>query len=192
MRKDLRAGAVALAALLATPAAAQQGAPSPPAAGTPAPPPAAPSAGGPGGPGFIAAQQPEETLASDLIGTPVHNAEGQSLGDINDALLDADGRLKAVVVGVGGFLEIGERDVAVPWEAVDMSRGEDRDLVLRLDVGREQLEGAPEFESVEERRLAEEAARAAQTPPPTGTGIGGGGAVAPAPVPGAGPPAPAQ
>jgi hypothetical protein len=68
-------------------------------------------------------------------------------------------------------------------------RTENQDLVRRLDVSREQLENAPEFESVEERRMTEEAARAAaQTPPATGAG----GAVAPAPVPGATPTVPAQ
>ena len=97
-----------------------------------------------------------------------------------------------MVVGVGGFLGIAERDVAVPWDAFDVSRVEDQNLMLRLDVSREQLGAAPEFESVEERRMAEEAARAAQTPPATGVGIGAGGAVAPAPVPEATPPAPAQ
>jgi hypothetical protein len=97
-----------------------------------------------------------------------------------------------VVIAVGGFLGIAERDVGVPWEALSVSRDENQDLVLRLDVSREQLENAPEFESVEERRMTEEAARAAQTPPAAGTGIGAGGAVAPAPVPGATPTVPAQ
>ena len=96
------------------------------------------------------------------------------------------------MIGVGGFLGIAERDVAVPWDALGVSRDEDQELMLRLDVSREQLENAPEFESVEDRRMAEEAARAAQTPPAAGAGIGGGGAVAPAPVPGATPTAPAQ
>jgi len=105
-------------------------------------------------------------------------------------LFDADGRLKAVVVGVGGFLGIAERDVAVPWDAFGVNRVEDQNPMLRLNVSREQLETAPEFVSVQERRMAEEAARAAQTPP--ATGIGAGGAMAPAPVPGATPPAPAQ
>ena len=129
-------------------------------------------------------------LASTLLGTQVYNGENQSLGEINDVLLDADGQLKTVVIGVGGFLGIAERDVAVPWEALGVSRDENQDLMLRLDVSREQLENAPEFESVEDRRMAEEAARAAQSPPVTGAGAGG--AVAPAPVPGATPTTPAQ
>ena len=129
-------------------------------------------------------------LASTLLGTPVYNGEKQSLGEINDVLLDADGQLRTVVIGVGGFLGIAERDVAVPWKALGVSRDENQDLMLRLDVSREQLEKAPEFESMEDRREAEEAARAAQSPPVAG--FGAGGTVAPPPVPGATPAAPAQ
>jgi hypothetical protein len=207
MRKELQI-ATALAALLAAPTAlAQNTTPAAPTAGgqptapTPSSPGAQPPAATAAAPGtgvaagglrFVEAQQAEEMLASTLIGTSVANAENQSVGDINDVLLAADGRLKAVVVGVGGFLGIGERDVAVPWEALGVSRDEDQDLVLRLDVSREQLENAPEFESVEEHRTAEAAARAAQTPPGTGAGIGAGGAVAPAPAPAPAPSAPAQ
>jgi sporulation protein YlmC with PRC-barrel domain len=188
MRKELQI-ASALAALLAAPALAQNTTPeASPSAQLPAPAAAAPGTGASGELRFVDAQKAEEMLASTLIGTQVYNGENQSLGEINDVLLAADGQLKTVVIGVGGFLGIAERDVGVPWEALGVSRDENQDLVLRLDVSREQLENAPEFESVEERRMAEEAARAAQTPPATGAG----GVVAPAPVPGATPTTPAQ
>jgi sporulation protein YlmC with PRC-barrel domain len=189
MRKELQI-ASALAALLAAPALAQNTTPEAPSpsAQLPAPAAAAPGTGASGELRFVDAQKAEEMLASTLIGTQVYNGENQSLGEINDVLLAADGQLKTVVIGVGGFLGIAERDVGVPWEALGVSRDEDQDLMLRLDVSREQLENAPEFESVEERRMAEEAARAAQTPPAAGAG----GVVAPAPVPGATPTVPAQ
>ena len=204
MRKELQI-ATALAALLAAPVLAQNTPPAAPSTGeqqtapmpaTPSAPPPAPTAAAPDSTGaagelrFVNAQQAEEMLASTLLGTQVYNGENQSLGEINDVLLDADGQLKTVVIGVGGFLGIAERDVAVPWEALGVSRDENQDLMLRRDVSREQLENAPEFESVEDRRMAEEAARVAQSPPVTGAGAGG--AVAPAPVPGATPTTPAQ
>jgi hypothetical protein len=181
MRKQLWI-ATALAALLVTPALAQETAPTtPPVGQQPAPAPQA-AAGSSSPLRFVDAQQPGETLASSLMGTQVYNAENQSLGEINDVLLAADGRLKAVVVGVGGFLGIGERDVAVPWETLKVSQDEEQDLVLRLEVGREQLEQAPAFTTVAEREAAERAAQAAKTPPATGTGMGAGGAVVPAPT----------
>ncbi len=204
MRKELQI-ATALAALLAAPVLAQNTPPAAPSTGaqqtapmptTPHTPPPAPTAAAPDSTGaagelrFVKAQQAEEMLASTLLGTSVYNGENQSLGEINDILFDADGQLRTVVIGVGGFLGIAERDVAVPWKALGVSRDENQDLMLRLDVSREQLENAPEFESVEDRRMAEEAARAAQSPPVVG--VGAGGTVAPPPVPGATPATPAQ
>ena len=203
MRKELQI-ATALAALLAAPVLAQNTPPAAPSTGaqqtapmptTPRAPPA-PTAAAPDSTGaagelrFVKAQQAEEMLASTLLGTSVYNGENQSLGEINDILFDADGQLRTVVIGVGGFLGIAERDVAVPWKALGVSQDENQDLMLRLDVSREQLENAPEFESVEDRRMAEEAARAAQSPPVAG--FGAGGTVAPPPVPGATPATPAQ
>lgn len=165
------------------------------------PAPAAPAAPGASQLSFVAAEQPGEMLASNLIGTQVYSGANQSLGKISDVLLAPDGRLKAVVVGVGGFLGIGERDVAVPWETLKVSRDEDQDLVLRLDVTREQLEQAPKFQTPAQREAAERAVQAARTPPPAGTGtapgtaasgMGAGGTVVPPPSPSAAPPAPAQ
>ena len=204
MRKELQI-ATALAALLAAPVLAQNTPPAAPSTGaqqtapmptTPHTPPPAPTAAAPDSTGaagelrFVKAQQVEEMLSSTLLGTSVYNGENQSLGEINDILFDADGQLRTVVIGVGGFLGIAERDVAVPWKALGVSQDENQDLMLRLDVSREQLENAPEFESVEDRRMAEEAARAAQSPPVAG--FGAGGTVAPPPVPGATPATPAQ
>ena len=116
-------------------------------------------------------------------------AAPEYLSEIDDVLLAADGRLKAAVVGVGGFLGIAERDVAVPWDALVVSGDEDEDLLLRLDISREQLEAVPQFETVADRQAAEEAARLAQTPPAPGAISGAGGAKAPAP---GAPPAPTQ
>ena len=51
--------------------------------------------------------------SSKLIGTNVYNRADEKLGDINEILLDKDGKVMAVVIGVGGFLGMGEHDVAV-------------------------------------------------------------------------------
>jgi hypothetical protein len=54
--------------------------------------------------------------SSKLIGVDVYNRANEKLGDINEILLDKDGKVKAVVIGVGGFLGIGERDIAVSMD----------------------------------------------------------------------------
>src|SRR3954447_4191782 len=56
--------------------------------------------------------------ASKLVGLNVYNDKNESLGSINDLLTDKSGDIKAVVIGVGGFLGVGEHLVAVPLDKV--------------------------------------------------------------------------
>jgi sporulation protein YlmC with PRC-barrel domain len=55
---------------------------------------------------------------SKLVGLSVYNDSNESLGSINDLLSDKSGNIKAVVIGVGGFLGVGEHLVAVPFDKV--------------------------------------------------------------------------
>jgi len=59
--------------------------------------------------------------ASKLVGLKVYNASNESLGSINDLLTDQTGNIKAVVVGVGGVLGVGEHLVAVPFDKIKFS-----------------------------------------------------------------------
>src|ERR1700738_1347065 len=56
--------------------------------------------------------------ASKVVGLSVYNDNNESLGSINDLLTDKNGNIKAVVLGVGGFLGVGEHLVAVPFDKV--------------------------------------------------------------------------
>jgi len=56
--------------------------------------------------------------ASKMVGLSVYNDSNESIGSINDMLTDKSGNIKAVVIGVGGFLGIGEHLVAVPLDKV--------------------------------------------------------------------------
>ena len=88
------------------------------------------------------------TLASDLIGSAVYGSASEDadmIGDINDIVVDADGNVASVIVGVGGFLGIGEKDVAVEYDTIKwVDRDGDRWLVANMT--REQLEAAPAFD----------------------------------------------
>jgi len=59
--------------------------------------------------------------ASKLVGLSVYNDKNESIGSINDMLTDKNGKIVAVVIGVGGFLGVGEHLVAVPFEKVKFS-----------------------------------------------------------------------
>jgi sporulation protein YlmC with PRC-barrel domain len=56
--------------------------------------------------------------ASKLVGLNVYNDNNESVGSINDLLTDKSGSVKAVVIGVGGFLGVGEHLVAIPFDKV--------------------------------------------------------------------------
>jgi len=56
--------------------------------------------------------------ASKIVGLNVYNDKNESVGSINDLLTDKSGDIKAVVIGVGGFLGVGEHLVAVPLDKV--------------------------------------------------------------------------
>lgn len=60
---------------------------------------------------------------SDLEGKPVYTVGGEDIGDINDVLVSQDGSVNAVLIGVGGFLGIGEKDVAVNMSALQLGPG---------------------------------------------------------------------
>lgn len=56
----------------------------------------------------------------------VYTPKEEKIGDINDVLVDKSGKVTAFIVGVGGFLGVGERDVAVPFSAVKMTKKNDK------------------------------------------------------------------
>ncbi|MFL4990215.1 MAG: PRC-barrel domain-containing protein [Microvirga sp.] len=68
---------------------------------------------------FMTKMETNQIMASDLIGTRVVSANNESIGDINDVIVDRNGQVMAAVVGVGGFLGIGEKDVAVPFKSLE-------------------------------------------------------------------------
>lgn len=79
--------------------------------------------------------------ASRVIGTAVYNTAGQSIGRIEDVMLDKTANsIMFAVIGFGGFLGIGEKYHAVPWSALDYSE-EQRGYVVPFS--KEQLEAAP-------------------------------------------------
>ena len=75
---------------------------------------------------FITEQQGTQWRASKLIGLDVYGADNQKIGDVNDVLVDRQGNADAVVVGVGGFLGIGEKNVALPFSAFEWQMDDTR------------------------------------------------------------------
>jgi sporulation protein YlmC with PRC-barrel domain len=73
----------------------------------------------PAGAGQVMTQMPPDLMrASRLMGVDVYGADNQKIGDIDEILMDRQGRIHGLVVGVGGFLGIGQKDVAIPLDQV--------------------------------------------------------------------------
>jgi sporulation protein YlmC with PRC-barrel domain len=101
LRMQLAAG-LAATALLAGSALAQTTAPTQPA-----------------GPGQVMTQMPQDLMrGSQLMGIDVYGADNQKIGDVDEVLVDRQGKIHGLVVGVGGFLGIGQKDVAIPFDQV--------------------------------------------------------------------------
>jgi sporulation protein YlmC with PRC-barrel domain len=67
---------------------------------------------------FMTQMQPDQWSVSRLDGLDVYNNNNEKIGDISELIVDKSGKIQAVVVGVGGFLGLGERDVAIPFDQV--------------------------------------------------------------------------
>jgi PRC-barrel domain protein len=79
-----------------------------------------------------------------ILGKEVLSARGEDMGRIVDVLFDEKGEPHAAVIDFGGFLGVGTRKIAISWSALRFDLGEKKN-VIALDVGREQLKGAPEY-----------------------------------------------
>jgi len=92
--------------------------------------------------------------STDLQGADVMTKTKEKLGDIEEVAVDTDGRFCYVAISVGGFLGIGERMVAVPWDALQFSlAGAKNDTkLITLDSTKEQLGRAPEYSNADEDR----------------------------------------
>jgi sporulation protein YlmC with PRC-barrel domain len=69
---------------------------------------------------FMTQEQPGQWRASKLEGLDVYNNNNEKIGDIGELIVDSNGQVQAVVIGVGGFLGLGEHDVAVPFREIKL------------------------------------------------------------------------
>lgn len=96
--------------------------------------------------GYMASSPANAMQMSTLIGAEVKTASDENVGSVSDLIIDKNGQVVAIVVGVGGFLGMGEKDVAIGWGHVTKSdTGDEQEL--QVDVTREDLRSAPEFET---------------------------------------------
>jgi sporulation protein YlmC with PRC-barrel domain len=92
-----------------------------------------------------ALQSGYQVRASDLLGIEIENTQEENIGELDDLTISGDDMVLHAVVSVGGFLGIGDKLVAVPYNELQISRNQDDDVVVVYDATKEQLESQPEF-----------------------------------------------
>lgn len=99
--------------------------------------------------GYLTAQSADQISAKTYMGQSVYNGQNESIGSINDLILQKQGGVVAAVVGVGGFLGIGQKNVAVPFDKITATQNaQDGTVKLTATETAESLKAAPEFKTL--------------------------------------------
>lgn len=96
-----------------------------------------------------------DNLATEIIGRQVYSSQAddaEHIGDINNLVIGENGQVAAVVIGVGGFLGIGEKNVAVNYSELEWVVAEDNTERYILPTTKEALESAPDFRAEDQTR----------------------------------------
>ncbi|WP_299862581.1 PRC-barrel domain-containing protein [uncultured Roseobacter sp.] len=130
-------------------------------------------------------EQTGDLYASNLIGMRIYSAEADydaltadsvmqddaeqnwdDIGEINDVILSRDGQVKAVILGVGGFIGIGEKDVAVDMNSIKIVNESDDpgDFFLVVKTNKEALTDAPAYERQDDVAMANDTVTSADRP----------------------------
>jgi sporulation protein YlmC with PRC-barrel domain len=86
-----------------------------------------------------------EWLASNVYNQSVYDKNEQKIGDLTDLIIEKDGRIKSAIIGVGGFLGVGQKDVEIPFTDLKMMTRNGKNW-LALDRTKDQLQSAPTFD----------------------------------------------
>ena len=125
---------------------------------------------------FINSQRQDQFLASKFKGTDVIGSDDKKIGDVSDILFDKGGKIEAYVVGVGGFLGIGAKDVALApnaFQIVPGDKSKNESDKLRLSMTQDELKQAANFEPYKapSSTTGMGSTTPATRPAPGGTGI---------------------
>lgn len=106
----------------------------------------------------------KDNLATEIIGHQVYSsaaADAEHIGDVNNLVVGTNGEIAAVIIGVGGFLGMGEKNVAVQYSELQWVTAEDNTERFVLPTTKEALEAAPDFKTTDAQAPVD-----ATNPPP--------------------------
>jgi len=82
------------------------------------------------------------SATKQILGKPVYNAKNEKVGDVDDLIIAPDSASSYAIIGVGGFLGLGERQVAVPANHLKHTEGR----IVLPDATKEALQAMPSFQ----------------------------------------------
>ncbi|MCZ4366955.1 PRC-barrel domain-containing protein [Sulfitobacter dubius] len=120
--------------------------------------------------GQITMQSENTILADDLIGSNVYSDAGEKIGDVDDLIVNLDGTVEGVVIGVGGFLGMGEKWVAVKMDSLSTMTDESGTLRLVSSATKTDLEAAEAFKTAQDMEAEQQALENAAPQDPNAVG----------------------
>ena len=82
---------------------------------------------------------------TDWYKQSVYDPNDKKIGEVKDVLVDKSGKVTSLIIGVGGFLGAGEKDVAVPFDSVRVTSKNNSKWYLVMNATKDELKGAPGF-----------------------------------------------
>ena len=105
---------------------------------------------------FFKGQQADQRLArSSLLGASVRNASGAIIGDIDDLIIGPNNHIDGVIIGVGGFLGLGEKKIGVRTSALQFSTKDGRTVITLPAASKEVLAAVPSYKAADQRSTYE-------------------------------------
>ena len=88
-------------------------------------------------------------LASDVYKAAVYDSAENKIGEVTDLIMDSNGNVMTAIIGVGGFLGVGQKDIAIPFKELKVSTREGKDW-LQLNRTKDELKSAPAYDKKSE------------------------------------------
>lgn len=114
---------------------------------------------------FMTKQAEDQIRSDQLAGSDVVNASDEKIGSISNLIVDKDGQIVGIIVGVGGFLGMGEKHVALSWDAVEITTAEGQaNYQVKTSISKEDLDNAEAYKT-EERQQSDQQLEQQQAQP---------------------------
>jgi hypothetical protein len=94
---------------------------------------------------FLSVQASNQWLSTQLVGVAVYDSANEKIGAISNLVIDQSGTIQAIVIGVGGFLGVGTKDIAVSLNKMTIIREDGGDKAI-AQLSKPEIELAPSFQ----------------------------------------------